>query len=125
MLSDAASLRSRSRCRVGVAQAQKLTIPLTSLQTGAALTAAQAALARCDKDGYTAAVAVVDRGGHALALLRNRLAGAHTVPTAIDKASTALSLPHRHDRARARDAAGAAASRASASCRASSRSAAA
>jgi uncharacterized protein GlcG (DUF336 family) len=74
------------------ANAQKLVAPYHSLTTTAALKAAQAALARCDKDGFTAAVAVVDRGGHALVLLRNGLAGAHTVRTAIDKASTALSF---------------------------------
>jgi uncharacterized protein GlcG (DUF336 family) len=74
------------------ANAQKLVAPYHSLTTTAALKAAQAALARCDKDSFTAAVAVVDRGGHALVLLRNGLAGAHTVRTAIDKASTALSF---------------------------------
>ena len=71
---------------------QKLLSPFPSLTTTAALRAAQAALARCDKDGYTAAIAVVDRGGHALVVLRNGLAGAHTVQTAIDKAWTALSF---------------------------------
>ena len=64
----------------------------TTLSTAAALTAAQAALARCDKDGYTVAVAVVDRGGQPLALLRDNLAGAHTAQTAIGKAATALSF---------------------------------
>jgi uncharacterized protein GlcG (DUF336 family) len=76
----------------GSAVAQKLIVPYTSLTTAAALKAAQSALARCDKDGFTAAVAVVDRGGHTLVLLRNGLAGAHTVRTAIDKAWTALSF---------------------------------
>lgn len=74
------------------ANAQKLLANYPTLTTVAALKAAQAALARCDKEGYTAAVAVVDRGGHALALLRNGLAGAHTVQTAINKAATALSF---------------------------------
>ncbi|MDH5288101.1 MAG: heme-binding protein [Betaproteobacteria bacterium] len=74
------------------AGAQKLTASYPSLTTDAALKAAQAALARCDKDGYTATVAVVDRGGNALAVLRNGLAGPHTVPTAIGKAATALSF---------------------------------
>ncbi|CAG0948210.1 hypothetical protein BURK1_00013 [Burkholderiales bacterium] len=74
------------------AQAPKLTIPLTSLQTGAAQTAAQAAFARCQKDGYTVTVAVVDRSGHVLALLRDPLAGTHTVYTATSKASTAVSF---------------------------------
>jgi len=76
----------------GACHAQKLLAPHTSLTTAAALKAAQAALARCDREGYTAAVAVVDRGGHALVVLRNGLAGAHTVKTAIDKAWTALSF---------------------------------
>jgi len=74
------------------AQAPKLTLPLATLQTGSALTAAQAALARCQKDGFTVAVAVVDRSGSALALLRDPLAGAHTVQTAMGKASTAVSF---------------------------------
>ena len=74
------------------AQAPKLTLPLVTLQTGAALTAAQVAFARCQRDGYTVAVAVVDRSGYALALLRDPLAGAHTVQTAIGKASTAVSF---------------------------------
>lgn len=72
--------------------AQKLLASYPSLTTAAALQAAQAALARCDKDGFTTAVAVVDRGGHALALLRNGLAGAHTVQTATGKAASALSF---------------------------------
>src|SRR5512134_3763719 len=71
---------------------QKLLASYPSLTTQAALQAGQAALARCDKDGFTTAVAVVDRGGHALILLRNALAGAHTVQTAINKAATALSF---------------------------------
>lgn len=75
-----------------LAQAPKLTIPLLTLQTATALTAAQAALARCQKDGLTVAVAVVDRGGAVLALLRDPLAGPHTVKTASGKAWTAVSF---------------------------------
>lgn len=74
------------------AQAPKLTIPLATLQTGAALTAAQAAFSRCQKDGYTVAVAVVDRAGNPLAVLRDPLAGAHTTQMAIGKAWTAVSF---------------------------------
>jgi uncharacterized protein GlcG (DUF336 family) len=72
--------------------AQKLLTQYPTLTTHAALAAAQAALARCDKDGYTVAVAVVDRAGQPLALLRNNLAGWHTSQTAINKASTAVSF---------------------------------
>lgn len=74
------------------AHAQKLLANYPTLTTAAAQQAAQAALARCDKDGYTATVAVVDRGGHALTLMRNGLAGPHTVQTAMNKAASALSF---------------------------------
>jgi uncharacterized protein GlcG (DUF336 family) len=70
----------------------KLLANYMTLTTGAAMQAAQAAFARCQKDGFTVAVAVVDRGGHPLALVRDNLAGAHTSRTAIDKAATALSF---------------------------------
>jgi len=71
---------------------QKMLANYTTLTTGAAQQAAQAALARCQKDGYTVAAAVVDRGGQPLAVLRDNLAGAHTTQTAINKAATAVSF---------------------------------
>ena len=74
------------------AAAQKMLVNYPTLATAAALQAAQAALARCQKDGYTVAVAVVDRGGHPLAVLRDNLAGAHTTQTAVNKAATAVSF---------------------------------
>jgi uncharacterized protein GlcG (DUF336 family) len=73
-----------------IASAQKLLTTFTTLTTAAAQQAAQAAFANCQKAGYTVTVAVVDRSGRALALLRDNLAGAHTVQTAIDKAATAV-----------------------------------
>jgi len=86
-------LAAASLCIAAPAAAQtKLTTTFTTLSTAAALTAAQTALARCQKDGYTVAVAVVDRGGQPLALLRDNLAGAHTSQTAIGKAATAVSF---------------------------------
>ena len=72
--------------------AQKMLANYPTLTTGAAQQAAQAALARCQKDGYTVAVAVVDRGGQPLAVLRDNLAGAHTAQTAVNKAATAVSF---------------------------------
>lgn len=74
------------------AAGQKLLGNYPSLTTAAALQAAQAALARCQKDGFTAAVAVVDRGGQPLALLRDNLAGWHTSQAATGKAATAVSF---------------------------------
>jgi len=74
------------------APAQKMLANYMTLSTAAAQQAAQAALARCQKDGYTVAVAVVDRGGQPLAVLRDNLAGAHTTQTAMNKAATAVSF---------------------------------
>jgi len=72
--------------------AQKMLATYPTLTTTAALQAAQAALARCGRDGYTVAVAVVDRSGQPLAILRDNLAGNHTTPTAIGKATTAVTF---------------------------------
>lgn len=74
------------------AHAQKLLATYSSLTTAAAQKAAQAALDKCSKDGYTVAVVVVDRGGVPLVVLRDNLAGAHTVNTAIGKAWSAVSF---------------------------------
>ncbi|HLU76358.1 MAG TPA: heme-binding protein [Burkholderiales bacterium] len=74
------------------ALAQQVTYEARSLTPEAALKVASAALAYCNKQGYQAAVAVTDRSGNALVMLRDRLAGAHTVQTSIDKAYTAASF---------------------------------
>ncbi|TFZ04370.1 GlcG/HbpS family heme-binding protein [Ramlibacter rhizophilus] len=76
----------------GGAAAQPATYTLKSITPEAALKAAQAALQSCSKSGYQIAVAVNDRGGHPLVVLRDRLAGAHTPETAVNKAWTALSF---------------------------------
>ena len=72
--------------------AQKMLATYATLTTDAALRAAQTALADCQKRGYTVAVAVTDRGGQPLAMLRDNLAGPHTSLTAINKAYTAASF---------------------------------
>jgi uncharacterized protein GlcG (DUF336 family) len=74
------------------ATAQKMLNSYMTLSTAAAQQAAQAALARCQKDDFTVAVAVVDRTGQPLVMLRDPLAGAHTPQTAINKAATAVSF---------------------------------
>lgn len=76
----------------GAQAAQPLTMQAATLTTAAALKVAQAALAQCQKDGYVVAVAVVDRSGTLLALLRDNLAGPHTPKTAGRKAWTAVSF---------------------------------
>ena len=74
------------------AHAQKMLATYSTLTTAAAQRAAQAAFDRCGKEGYTVTVAVVDRGGQPLALVRDNLAGSHTVSTAVRKAATAVSF---------------------------------
>jgi len=81
-----------STCLAAPAGGQKMLHSYLTLSTTAAQQAAQAALARCQKDGFTVAVAVVDRGGQPLVMLRDNLAGAHTTRTAINKAATAVSF---------------------------------
>ena len=88
----AAALAVAGLAGAHAASAQKLLASYPTLTTQAAQQAAQAALARCQKDGFTVAVAVVDRGGQTLALLRDNLAGAHTIQTAIGKAATTVSF---------------------------------
>jgi uncharacterized protein GlcG (DUF336 family) len=72
--------------------AQQATFALRSITPDAALKAARAALASCQKSGYQVAVTVTDRGGLPLVMLRDRFAGPHTPGTAQGKAYTALSF---------------------------------
>jgi uncharacterized protein GlcG (DUF336 family) len=75
------------------AQAQQAaTFALRSITPEAALRAAQAALQSCSRAGYQVAVAVSDRAGHPMVMLRDRLAGPHTPETAQNKAYTAASF---------------------------------
>ena len=55
----------------------------------AALQAAQAAQANCEKNGWQVSVAVTDASGTEVVLLRDRFAGWHTVQAATAKARTA------------------------------------
>jgi uncharacterized protein GlcG (DUF336 family) len=75
------------------AQAQSsATFALRSLTPEAALRLAQAALASCSRSGYQVAVAVSDRAGVPLVMLRDRLAGPHTPETAMNKAYTSVTF---------------------------------
>ena len=72
--------------------AQQSIIQLPSLTMEAAVKTATAALGECRKQGALVAVAVTDRAGNVLAVLRDPLAGMHTVDTATRKAWTAISF---------------------------------
>ncbi len=74
------------------ATAQQATYAVRTITPEAALRAARAALAACAKNGHQVAVAVTDRSGIALVMLRDRHAGPHTPTTATGKAYTALSF---------------------------------
>jgi uncharacterized protein GlcG (DUF336 family) len=65
---------------------------VSTLTTEAATVAADAALKACQKRGALVAVAVVDRSGVALVVLRDTLSGMHTPDTATRKAWTAVSF---------------------------------
>ncbi len=74
------------------ARADEGLVTFKSMSVDLALALARAALADCQKQGYQVSVAVVDRFGVTQVLLRDRFAGAHTVPTATGKAWTAVSF---------------------------------
>lgn len=76
----------------GMANAEDVTFSTKTLTPEAALTAAQAALKSCRDSGYQVAIAVTDRTGLPIAILRDRYAGAHTPETATRKAYTAASF---------------------------------
>ncbi len=76
----------------GPVAAQDATFTVKQLTPESALKIAQGALEACRKQGFQVAVAVVDRAGVTQVLLRDRLAGPHTVDVAANKAWTAISF---------------------------------
>jgi len=72
--------------------AQDATFETKSLTPETALVAAQAAMTSCRNQGYQVTVAIVDRAGLTQVLLRDRLAGVHTIEVATNKAWTAASF---------------------------------
>jgi len=78
---------------LGAASAQaEGTFSIKSLTPELAVRVAQATLDACRTEGYQVAVAVVDKGGNAQAMIRDRFAGPHTPRTATLKAYTAVSF---------------------------------
>lgn len=77
----------------GAAQAEDpLVVPIQRLSMDMALKAAQATVTACRKEGLNVAVTVVDRGGHAQAMIRDTLAMPITVPISKGKAYAAMNF---------------------------------
>ena len=91
---DTTRLAAQEETTATMAQGGGTTAVTTSrqLSAGAAMRAAEAALARCTEDGNRVSVAVVDRGGNERATLRGDGAGPHTYESAVRKAFTAASF---------------------------------
>ncbi len=90
-------LAAISLCMMAIASApasaaESPTFTVKMLTPETALKAAQVAMAKCRKDGFQTAVAVVDRAGVVQVVLRDRFAGPHTPDMAIGKAWTAASF---------------------------------
>ncbi len=100
----AAALAAAGLAGAHAASAQKLLASYPTLTTHAAQQAAQAALARCQKDGFTVAVAVVDRGGQPLARAARQPRGRAHEPDGDRQGGHRRQLPHRHDGTRGDDA---------------------
>ncbi len=81
-------------CAAGgaVTAQQAATFVTRTITPEAALRAAQAALQSCGRSGFQVSVAVTDRAGHPVVMLRDRLAGPHTTDTATNKAYSAVTF---------------------------------
>jgi uncharacterized protein GlcG (DUF336 family) len=75
-----------------IALAQNAVFETKSLTPETALVAAKAAMESCRKQGFQVTVAIVDHAGLTQVLLRDRLAGVHTIEVATNKAWTAASF---------------------------------
>ncbi|MBC7378730.1 MAG: heme-binding protein [Burkholderiaceae bacterium] len=85
------ALTASAVCGAVMAQ-QQATFTVRSITPESALRAAQAAMQSCARTGYQVAIAVSDRAGNPLVMLRDRLAGPHTPEAAMNKAYTAVTF---------------------------------
>jgi uncharacterized protein GlcG (DUF336 family) len=77
---------------VSAAEDQPLLINIKRMSMETALRIAQAAIKECRKQGVQVAVTVIDRGGHAQAVLRDVLAPDVTLTISKQKAYTAMAF---------------------------------
>ena len=69
---------------------QPLTVNIKRLSLDTAMRIGKAAIDKCRKEGVSATVTVVDRGGHAQVVLRDTLAMDVSIPVSMKKAYTAM-----------------------------------
>ncbi len=74
------------------ADGQPVTVNIKRMSLDTALTAAQASIAACRKEGAQITVTIIDRGGHPQVVLRDVLAMDISVLVSRDKAYTAMSF---------------------------------
>jgi uncharacterized protein GlcG (DUF336 family) len=77
---------------LGLAEDQPVTVNIKRMSLDTALTAAQASIAQCRKEGVQITVTVIDRGGHPQVVLRDVLAMDVSISISRDKAYTAMSF---------------------------------
>lgn len=77
---------------IGPASAEDATFTTRNLTMETALKASQAAMHKCRDEGFQVSVAVVDRGGAAQVILRDRFASPGSPDIAKGKATTAASF---------------------------------
>jgi uncharacterized protein GlcG (DUF336 family) len=75
-----------------VVSEQPLTVDIKRLSLDSALRIARAAIDKCRQEGVQVTVTVVDRGGHAQAVLRDTLAMDISIPISKKKAYTAMAF---------------------------------
>ena len=74
------------------AEGQPVTVNIKRMSLDTALTAAQASIAQCRKEGVQITVTIIDRGGHPQVVLRDVLAMDVSLSISRDKAYTAMSF---------------------------------
>lgn len=75
-----------------IADEQPVTVNIKRMSLDTALTAAQASIEQCRKEGVQITVTLIDRGGHPQVILRDVLAMDVSIPISRDKAYTAMSF---------------------------------
>ena len=83
---------SASFSHIAFSDDEPVVLPIYRLTVDMAMTAAQATLEACRKQGLNVSVSIVDRGGHAQVILRDTLAMPLSLTISEQKANAAMNL---------------------------------